>query len=129
MSKAKQFTQSIENYEDHQLSDSLNGYTKKKAQSKVNRILADLSKGFFTDSGWVPVHAIWKNLDSAGINPIITGSAYDNAYPAKYKRWKFEIFFKNDKGRDSILYGVITAHGAGSNIDPLSRYDLTAYVS
>ena len=32
--------------------------------------------------------------------------------------------FLNDKGRPTILYGVVVAAGCGSSSDPLSKYDL-----
>jgi hypothetical protein len=45
------------------------------------------------------------------------------------KTWKFTIKFENNNRREMTLYGIVTASGAGTVADPLSRYDLVAYVS
>jgi len=45
------------------------------------------------------------------------------------KVWTFEIEFINARGKRDTLYGVLTAAGAGSVQEPLSKYDVTAYVS
>ena len=46
------------------------------------------------------------------------------------KIWNIEINFTNNKGRPTKLHGTVTAAGAGAGTreDPLSRYDITAYV-
>ena len=41
------------------------------------------------------------------------------------KIWTFEVKFVNNRDKDDILYGRITAAGAGSVEDPLDRYDVT----
>jgi hypothetical protein len=41
------------------------------------------------------------------------------------KIWKFEVKFVNNRDKDDVLYGRITAAGAGSVEDPLERYDVT----
>lgn len=110
---------------------SLDGMTKVTAKNNVNRLLSRYSKGFFTDDSWKPVNTIWKAMNAAAINWVMTGSQYrenDEGLPSS-KEWKFEVYFDDKNGRHKTLYGIIIASGAGSVSDPLSRYDLVAYVS
>ena len=44
------------------------------------------------------------------------------------KEWHFEIHWDNDKGKYSKMGGVVTASGAGSVDDPLSRYDVNMVI-
>jgi hypothetical protein len=46
-----------------------------------------------------------------------------------FKEWKISIPFTNNKGKPVALVGQIIAHGAGTVQDPMSRYDITAYVT
>jgi hypothetical protein len=42
---------------------------------------------------------------------------------------EIQINFINNKNKPTTLYGRIQASGAGTIEDPLSKYDITAYVS
>jgi len=111
--------------------DALNGMNRVKAARTVNNILSPHTKGFFKDNSWEAVGVIWKALTDASIDWTMEGSQYDHNrdnVPTS-KTWKFKVDFINDKGRPTILYGIVTAAGAGSIEDPLDRYDLVAYVS
>lgn len=117
---------------------ALDGMSNVKAKKTVNRILEPLTKGFFTDTSWEPVQAIWTALSKANINHVMTKAEYTRGRPGQDitdsmhntgKEWKFEVYFTNDKGRHIILYGHVRASWAGSVADPSDRYDLVAYVS
>lgn len=111
---------------------TLDGMSKRQAAKKVNTILSAASKGLFRDQSWEAVNKVWKELDRAGIDYNITHTEYmndPNTRMPNAKMWKFEVPFQNEKFRPAILFGVLTAHGAGSVEDPLDRYDITAYVS
>jgi hypothetical protein len=40
------------------------------------------------------------------------------------KKWLYNV-----SAERYVFYGVLTAHGAGTVKDPLSKYDISAYVS
>jgi hypothetical protein len=117
---------------------ALDGMSNVKARRVVNRILDPLTKGFFTDNSWQPVQAIWSALSKANINHVMTKAEYTRGRPGQDitdsmhntgKEWKFEVYFTNDKGKFTTLYGIVRAAWAGSVTDPSGRYDLVAYVS
>lgn len=96
-------------------------------RNRINRILADNTRGLFRDEYWQPVHASFRALESAGYEVNLTGANYDhdeNGTPCR-KVWTFEVAF----GTSKPFYGIMTAAGAGTIEDPLSAYDVTAYVS
>ena len=109
---------------------SLDGMNRKKAANRVNTILAANTKGFFSDESWEGVNKVWQALTDAGIDwTMLSSSYYHNSEGVPSgKTWKFNIDFLNDKSKPAILYGIMTASGAGSVVNPLERYDLTAYV-
>lgn len=110
---------------------SLDGMNRRKAVNKINEVLHRHTKGFFTDDSWAPVNAIWKALTDEGIDWTLEGTQYDHnrdQVPTS-KTWKFKVDFVNEKARPVTIYGVVVASGAGTVEDPLSRYDLVAYVS
>jgi hypothetical protein len=121
---------------------ALDGMSNVTAKRVVNRILDPLTKGFFTDEAWEPVHKIWKALSDANINWKMTSADYTHGgygsqqwqenqqdFHTNGKDWKFEVYFTNDKGKFTKVYGIVRAAWAGSVSDPSGRYDLVAYVS
>ena len=115
-----------------QATDPLYGKSKQQAIAIVNRkiIPQEQIKGFFSDDSWQGVQQIWNAFNQAGLDWNIAGSDYypNGNNPMGGKIWKIEINFINNKGKPTILYGTVTAAGAGTMEDPLSRYDITAYV-
>jgi len=119
-----------------QTNDPLQGMTNTRARKYVNNLIAPLTKGLFSDDSWKPVHELFNVLRQVGINWELTMSPTN---PGGYrqneqgvpisKEWKFQIKFINATGRETILYGVVVASGAGSVQDPLEKYDLVGYVS
>lgn len=112
-------------------SSILEGLRKPQAVNFVNKILRANTRGFYTDNGWVPVYKIWSELSKAGIEVHHDGDKYDHDSKGEMisKTWRFHIDFYNNRDRLNTLYGVVIASGAGTVKDPLSRYDLVAYVS
>ena len=97
----------------------------------INNKLYELTKGFYTDEYWAGPAKVWKFLKDMGLEVVITKAEYhhDDKGTPNSKIWLFEISFINEKGKEQILRGVMTAAAAGTVEDPLSRYDLTAYVN
>lgn len=109
----------------------LNSMTKVKARRFVNQLLGNYSKGLFSDDYWTPIHKMFDVMSQSGIDVTLIDTKYfhdENGNP-NAKEWKFEVEFKNEKGNDSKLYGIIRASGAGTVKDPLSSYDVVAYVT
>jgi len=114
------------------LVNPLNGMRKQKATKVVNKLMADASKGLFSDSYWRGVKQVWEALDRAGIPYTIMSNKYTQDKVTgnpNAKEWKFEIEFANERGRLHKLYGRLVASGAGPIDDPLERYDITVYAS
>ena len=115
-------------------SSLIDGQSNIVAASRVNKILAELSKGIFSDDSWQAINKIFEKLKASGLDYNILSAKYggqqdtSNNMP-KYKEWQISIPFTNKAGKPMELVGAITAHGAGSVEQPLDRYDITAYVS
>jgi hypothetical protein len=110
-----------------QANSILNGKSKQSAKNIIYKLVEPYTKGFFSDDSWVPVHSIWKALESRDITWEITNSKYDKdekGTPIR-KMWYFKISFIDNKNKQIELPGMITAAGAGTVQDPLSRYDIT----
>ena len=115
-------------------SNPLEGKSNVAATSFVNKVLAELSRGLFSDNSWEQIHKIFNKLKELGLDVELISAKYggqgdtSNGMP-KYKEWQISIPFTNNKGRPTKLVGQITAHGAGSVEQPLDKYDITAYVN
>ena len=114
------------------LQDSpLDGMPRRKVVSLVNKVI-ERSRlgGFFSDQYWKPIQGLWKNFERAGIPIAITKSDYEKEMGVPVRKvWRFEVEFKNDRGRPTTVYGQVVAAGAGSVEDPLEKYDVTAYAN
>ena len=112
----------------------LDGKSNVSAASFVNKILAESSKGIFSDNSWEAINKIFQKLKESGLEVSVLSAKYggqgdtSNGMP-KYKEWQISIPFTNNKGKPAQLVGQITAHGAGSVEQPLDRYDISAYVN
>jgi len=112
----------------------IDGQSNVVAAGRVNKVLAELSKGMFSDDSWQAIHKIFEKLNQLGLEVNILSAKYGGQQDtsngmAKYKEWQISIPFTNKAGKPMELVGQITAHGAGSVEQPLDRYDITAYVS
>lgn len=103
-----------------------------KAQKKmVNQNIQDAGiKGLFEDNYWAPVRRIEMNLQALATTSGWQYQTEETRYiqdeegcPIR-KEWLFSV--STPEGRKS--YGVIFAAGAGTNQDPLSKYDISAYM-
>ena len=110
--------------------NSLDGMTNEQARRNVTQLLSTYTRGFFSDRSWEAVNRIWQALTAAQLDWTMAGSQYhtDSRGVPNAKTWKFEVRFVNRKQRPTVMYGTVTAAGAGSVEDPLDRYDLTAVV-
>lgn len=120
--------------ESSESTDLINGQSNQVAATRVNKILSDFSKGIFSDDSWQAVHKIFAKLKEVGLDVELLGAKYGGQSDSSgglptYKEWQISIPFTNNKGKSVQLIGQITAHGAGTVEDPLSRYDITAYVT
>lgn len=122
-------------------SNPLDGKSNEQARKIVRNIVDAPSKGLFKDEYWEGPKKIFDAMSSAGLDWHLTDNYYgvsksfSDTYPGEkwripnnYKEWKFEIQFVNNRGRATILHGVLTAHGAGSVQDPLEKYDMTVVI-
>lgn len=112
----------------------INGKSNSVAAGRVNKVLAELSRGMFSDESWQAINKIFEKLSSLGLSVTVVSAKYGGHADTqtgmpKYKEWQISIPFTNNKGKSVELIGQITAHGAGSIEQPLDRYDITAYVS
>ena len=109
----------------------IDGLSKTAAKNRVNKILAENSKGIFSDQSWAAVHKVFAALEAAGINYATASTEYghDSSGTPNSKTWKFEVYFTDNRSKDIVLHGSLVACGAGSVADPLDRYDIAVYVS
>ena len=117
--------------------NAFDNISKKSLSNKLHKILYPISQGIFSDDSWVPVHEIFKTIDSLGLSYTITSTEYGVSpsfqqtwtrekwkIPNDYKEWKFEIDFTNNRGKPDKLYGSVIASGCGQISEPLEKYDL-----
>ena len=106
----------------------IDGKDKRAAVKWLYKNIVPKTAGFFKDNSWEGIYKnFYDELEKAGVNYTIEGSEYqknEEGVPSS-KSWKFEINFTTNKGKPAIIYGRITAHGAGSVSDPLNKYDIT----
>jgi len=108
----------------------LDGLTPAQARRLANKIISNAGKGLYSDESWKGVNEVWDAMTRAKIDWTMTGSKYDSedGVPVR-KTWTFTVNYMDKRGKQKELYGIVVASGAGSVDDPLSRYDVTAYVS
>lgn len=120
-------------------SGPLDGKSKTNASNWVHSKVDKMTKGFFSDNYWRPIHQIFKEFDRLRLNWHLTEAKYEeemttfddgsrHSIPIR-KTWTFEIMFINNRDKQDTLYGRIVAAGAGSVEDPLARYDVVVVVS
>ena len=114
-------------YKKSQYESAISGKSKQSARNLIYRIVGDMTKGFFSDEDWSHVNAIWKKLDEYQIENNLVGTEYfkDDKGDLAGKIYKFEVPFTNNRGKQDILYGTLTASFCGTVLDPTSVYDIT----
>lgn len=83
---------------------------------------------FYTDQYWQGPQCIWKAFDELDLNWHIDSADYKRynkeCKMPDAKEWRFTVMWDDNKGKYKKQSGIVTAAGAGSIDDPLSRYDL-----
>jgi len=108
----------------------ITGTSKASLKRKIYKIITPITQRIYSDESWQGVSRVWKAFDELGLDWNMTDAyygteKYDKTMPPKSKTWKFEINFINERNRQNIIYGTLTAHGSGTVDDPLSSYDIT----
>lgn len=109
---------------------SLDGMSNEQARNFVRKTAKNAyHTGLYKDEFWEGPNNIKKAFNEAGIEYETLSADYHNWPPidtmkSSSKDWKLAFPFVNNKGKKTILYGTITAAGAGSVQDPLDRYDM-----
>jgi glutamyl-tRNA reductase len=101
--------------------------SRQQAVKYLYKIIGRTPEGFFRDQSWQPITQIFRDFRNNGIEYEITKADYTHDHEGRpnAKVWKFEVSFTNKSGKTQIVYGTITAAGAGSTQDVLDRYDVT----
>jgi len=112
--------------------NALDGLDKRTGLRRINAVIAGANlDGFFRDNSWAPIHKLWKSFEKAGIIIELISANYtkDEYGNPNSKTWKFKIEWLGPNERPVVVYGQVVASGAGEVQDPLSVYDVVAYVS
>lgn len=117
-----------ENYEPTGAS-IIDGKGKQSAINLIYKKITPLTQGLFRDDNWSNIKRIYNAFGEMNLDFDILGNEYYGGFPPQGKRWKFEINFKDNGGKDRKIFGNITAAGAGTVEDPLERYDITVVLS
>lgn len=97
---------------------------------QLHQAIEPLTKGIFSDNSWQPVHAVFGTLGKmVNVQPMGSNYMHDEEGRPNGKVWKFEVHFINQNNRQDVIYGRITASGAGSVQEPLERYDVVVTMS
>lgn len=119
----------------HQLPPSvLDGKTKEQAISAIIKTFKRLDRGqLYKDKSWENVHAIFKLFDQEGYDIDHIKSEYNpgginvDSMTPQWKKYFFNVVFKNKDGNEVKFPWVLTASAAGDQVDPWSAYDLNLY--
>jgi len=106
------------------------GLSKAKLGTLIRKKIGKKAQGIFKDDYWKGVKAVFKAFDDLDLNwqtdKVETqtnnkenGRMYDT------KVWNFTIFWEDNKGKHKKTHGVVTAHGAGTNDQPMEKYDVS----
>jgi hypothetical protein len=114
--------------------EGFDNVAKETLKKRLYKKTMPLSRGFFKDDNWSAVYKIFKIFTDLGLDWDIYEShygnhKYDRTMPMERKVWYFEIHFTNNKGKKNKIHGSLTAAGAGTVEDPLSKYDITVVLS
>ncbi len=95
----------------------------KRQKQLINSAICGAAPGFFTDPGWEGVHRVEHALDMVCVKHGLTWEHDQIVYEEDRKVWFFRV---TDGQRTS--HGIITGSFAGTINEPLSRYDVSAYI-
>jgi len=101
--------------------------TKQTIKNRINNVIYDNTKGFYNDEDWSGVKNVFNQLENKGYEVTIMDQYYDNSQGfMSLKKW---IFIVTDKINKFAFQGVLNAHSAGTVNDPMSRYDISCYLT
>lgn len=113
------------------------GLSKARLKTMINKATKKCTYNkLYNDSYWQGPQCVWDAFDKLNLNWHITKSEYKNnkddakmgiKMPSR-KEWHFEIMWDNNKGKHQKMSGYLTAAGAGTVEDPLSKYDLVLII-
>ena len=119
-------------------SPPIDGKSKQNARNWIVGKTKNITSGFFRDDYWQPIQKVWKEFDRLGLNWNGTDNKYHEEevmfsdgskhYIPVRKTWNFEVRFINNRDKNDVIYGVVTAAGAGPVESPLDKYDVTLTV-
>lgn len=101
----------------------------KKQTKKINNAICGAAKGIYNDESWlgyqIVIHELSKVCEANQMEWEIFSSKYDQNEDGNLCRkvWNFRV---TDGQREG--FGIIVAAGAGTVSDPLSKYDIVAYM-
>jgi len=119
----------------HQLQmNPLDGKSKDQVINAVIKTFKKLDHGQrYNDTSWENVHAVFNLFDKENFDIEHMRSEYNpgginvDSMTPQWKKYYFNILFKNKKGEEVKFPWVLTASAAGDQIDPWSSYDLNLY--
>lgn len=108
----------------------LNKKTKRNAINFLyNKVLKGLHTGLYSDEYWQGKQDVFKAFEKFKVPFELIAAYYSPEFPNEWKRWDFKISFINNRLREDTLYGYIKASGAGTEEDPLKKYDITVIIN
>lgn len=108
----------------------LEGLPRARAAGAVMQLAAHYGGGVHRDQDWAAVHLVFNAMREHGVDVVVDRSEYawkDEKMDSK--SWWFTVTYPGRGGAPVELKGKLTAQGAGSVANPLSRYDITTVVS
>ncbi len=125
---------SSEEFKGHSTPNSLNGKSRDQAINMIIKAFKKLDHGqLYKDKSWENVHAIFRLFDKEGFDIEHLKSEYNpggmnvDSMTPQWKKYYFNILFKNKDGNQVKFPWVLTASAAGDQTDPWSAYDLNLY--
>jgi len=111
----------------------LNGLTLTQARKVLSKGILSLIGGLYRDEFWSGPKKVWDYLGNSDIDYTVNNSQYrkdrDNPLgPDTSKEWYIEFPFVDANGKERVIKGILTAHGAGTVKSPLDAYDMTASI-
>lgn len=106
---------------------TLQGMSLSRARAFLSRSILPLIGGIYRDDYWLGPKKVFDFLRESDIDYGIVSAEYrhdESGIPCS-KVWKVDLPFVDNKGKERLIRGTLTAHGAGSVRDPLDAYDLT----
>jgi hypothetical protein len=102
--------------------------TRAKAKNRINKVLRESTAGLHNDDSWIPVYTTWREIEALGFEVYVLSGMYtkDDMGNPNSKICRFNVEYPDFKKQFECVF---TAHSADTVSDPLSKYDIPAYVS